>query len=75
MWVCMSVVFIVSQVKVKTILNETDYRKKGEIQIDDVVSIAAIVPRGIENCAFFKFPDRFDPAIIPTDRIENELKS
>ena len=30
--------------------------------------MAAIVPRGIENCAFFKFPDRFDPAIIPRDK-------
>ena len=33
--------------------------------MEEVVIMAAIVPRGIEYWAFFKFPERFEPAIIP----------
>ena len=36
-----------------------------KIQTKEVVPMAAIVPIGIDFWASFRFPERFDPAIIP----------
>jgi len=36
-----------------------------KIHIIEVVKIAAMVPLGMEYCAFFRLPDLFEPAIIP----------
>ena len=41
-----------------------------KIHMLEVVKTAAIVPLGIEACAFFKFPERFDPAMIPNEQKE-----
>ena len=43
----------------------TKHLRIRRIQTKDVVAMAAIVPMGIDFCASFRFPDRFDPAMIP----------
>lgn len=38
------------------------------VQIIDVVTIAAMVPRGMLRLGSLKSPLRFEPAIIPSDK-------
>ena len=41
--------------------------------MNDVVTVAAKVPIGIDFCASAKSPDRFEPAMIPMNKIKKTL--
>lgn len=38
------------------------------IQTSDVVTIARIVPTGMDFCASFRSPDLFEPAMMPENK-------
>lgn len=44
------------------------------IQMKDVVTMARMVPVGMDFCASLRSPDRFEPAMIPTN-MENAAKT